>query len=118
MKNFKDLLVWQKSIELVVSVYTITKGFPTEEKYGLTNQLRRAAISIPSNIAEGNMRSTGRDFKQFVAIARGPCSEVETQNIIAERLGYIQNDDCAQLSKQIDELSRMLGSFYASLSKQ
>jgi len=110
MKNFKDLFVWQKSIELVVLVYKITKDFPAEEKYGLSNQMRRAGVSIPSNIAEGHIRSTEKDFGQFLAIARGSCAELETQNIIGRRLGYINESDYAIFSGKIDEVARMLGS--------
>lgn len=79
MKNFKELIVWQKSIDLVVLVYKITRDFPSDEKFGLINQMRRAAASIPSNISEGHMRSTDKDFRQFLSIARGSCAELETQ---------------------------------------
>ncbi|MBI4092783.1 MAG: four helix bundle protein [Candidatus Kerfeldbacteria bacterium] len=88
MKNFKELRVWQKSIKLVTQVYEITKRFPDDEKYGLVIQMRRSAVSIPSNIAEGHMRTTNKDFKQFLSIARGSCAELETQVVIAAELGY------------------------------
>ena len=115
MKNFKDLVVWQKSMDLVTSVYRATKTFPTEEKYGLANQMRRAAVSIPSNIAEGNMRTTDKDFRQFISIARGSCSELETQTIIAARLDYLRDDEQKELLKITEEVAKMLGSLFAKL---
>lgn len=108
MKNFKELIVWQKSIELVVAVYGAAKNFPSEEKYGLANQMRRAAISISSNIAEGHMRSTNKDFGQFLSIARGSCAELETQNVISKKLGYVGEGDYIALDSKIEEISKML----------
>ena len=116
MKNFKELKVWQKGIELVVIVYTITTTFPEEEKYGLRAQMRRAAVSIPSNIAEGHLRKTAKDFKQFLSIARGSCAELETQIIIAHKLGFIQDGDFNKLSLKVEELSKMLSSFYSKIN--
>lgn len=115
MKNFKDLLIWQKSIELVIFVYKITKQFPDEEKYGLINQMRRSAVSIPSNIAEGHMRSTNKDFRQFISIARGSLAELETQSIISYELKYIKDDIYKELMIKIEEITRMLSSFYSKL---
>ena len=92
MKDFRNLIVWQKSLGLVVFVYEITKNFPQEERYGLANQMRRAAVSIPSNIAEGHMRTTNKDFRQFLSVARGSCAELETQCVIAYKLGYINDE--------------------------
>ncbi|MBI4090183.1 MAG: four helix bundle protein [Candidatus Kerfeldbacteria bacterium] len=86
MIDFKDLRVWQRSIALVKRVYTITKNFPNDEKYGLVAQIRRSAISIPSNIAEGHLRGTKKEFRQFVVIARGSCAELETQLVLAHEL--------------------------------
>ncbi len=116
MKNFKELKVWQKGIELVAIVYKITSSFPEEEKYGLIAQMRRAAVSIPSNIAEGHLRKTAKDFKQFLSIARGSCAELETQIIIAHKLGFIQDDDFNKLSPKVEELSKMLSSFYSKIN--
>jgi four helix bundle protein len=87
VRRYSDLLAWQKAMELVEEVYNITKGFPQDERYGLTNQIRKAAVSIPSNIAEGQSRGS-RDFIRFLSIAHGSLSEVETQMEIALRLGY------------------------------
>lgn len=116
MKNFKELKVWQKGIELVALVYTVTTTFPEEEKYGLSAQMRRAAVSIPSNIAEGHLRKTAKDFKQFLSIARGSCAELETQIIIAHKLGFIQDDYVNKLSPKVEELSKMLSSFYSKIN--
>lgn len=115
MKNFKDLLIWQKSIELVTFVYKTTKYFPDEEKYGLTNQMRRSAVSVPSNIAEGHMRSTNKDFRQFISIARGSLAELETQSVISYELKYVKDDIYKELTKKIEEITRMLSSFYSKL---
>ncbi|MCK4398698.1 MAG: four helix bundle protein [Methanophagales archaeon] len=116
MKNFKELKVWQKGIELVAIVYKITSSFPEEEKYGLIAQMRRAAVSIPSNIAEGHLRKTAKDFKQFLSIARGSCAELETQIIIAHELDFIHGDNFENLSSKIEELSKMLSSFYSKIN--
>jgi four helix bundle protein len=118
MKSFKELNVWQKGIELVEMIYKITASFPEEEKYGLSAQMRRAAVSIPSNIAEGHLRKTAKDFKQFLSIARGSCAELETQIIISYKLGFIQEDNFSDLSSRIEELSKMLSSFYSKINSK
>lgn len=116
MKNFKDLLVWQKAVDLVTFVYNVTKEFPDEERYGITSQMRRSAVSIPSNIAEGHMRTTDKDFRQFISISRGSCAELETQTTIAYKLGYIKEEDLYNLlTSKIEEVAKMLSSFYAKL---
>ncbi|MEK7212390.1 MAG: four helix bundle protein [Patescibacteria group bacterium] len=115
MRNFKELTVWNKSIELVVLVYKLTSGFPKSEDFGLTSQMRRAAVSIPSNIAEGHMRTTTKDFKQFLAIARGSCAELETQGIIAHRLGYLSRTDFESLMSEIETVARMSSALYSKL---
>ena len=88
-RNYRDLIAWQKAMDLVEAVYRTTAEFPREECYGLTAQIRRAAVSIPSNIAEGQGRRTRKEFLRFLSIAHGSLREVETQVLIAERLGYI-----------------------------
>ena len=93
IKNHKDLEVWKKSMDLVSNIYKITESFPNKELYGLTNQIRRAAVSVPSNIAEGAARSSKKEFIQFLYIALGSLSEFETQIIIANRLEYLNNLD-------------------------
>ena len=106
MKSHKDLLVWQKSVDLVVRIYSATHGWPKEEMYGLTAQIRRAAVSILSNIAEGAGRAGQKEFSRFLSIAMGSLAEVETQIVIAEKLGFLT--DAADLNKGLQEIRRML----------
>ncbi len=106
MKNHYDLDVWKKSIELVKDIYEVSKFFPKEEIYGLTSQIRRAAVSIPSNIAEGASRQSNKEFIQFLYIALGSSSEVETQLIIAKELSFIK--DTEYILKQIKEIKKMI----------
>src|SRR5262249_3045343 len=113
MRHYKDLLVWQKAIELVTQVYIVTRSFPREELYGLTSQIRRAAVSVPSNIAEGQARLSPGEFRQFLGIARGSLAELDTQLIIAEKLGYITLP--CPLFEQLVEVGRMLSGLLASL---
>lgn len=94
-RNYRDLIAWQKAIALVESVYTATQSFPAEERFGLSSQLRRAVVSIPSNIAEGQGRHTSKEFIQFLSVAHGSLREVETQIIITQRLA-ITNDATAE----------------------
>jgi len=107
IKNYKDLNIWKRSIELVEDIYKLTKSFPKEELYGLTSQMRRAAVSIPSNIAEGFTRFHNKEYRQFLYISLGSCSELSTQIIIASRLEYFDNNKVEQLLNEIDEICRM-----------
>ncbi len=93
VRHYRDLVAWQRAMDLAVDVYELTSRFPAQELYALTNQVRRAAVSIPSNIAEGQGRGVGREFAHHLRIAAGSLNEVETQLLLAERLGYI--DSCA-----------------------
>jgi len=113
IKNYKDLAVWQKGRILVKLVYQLTKHFPKEEIYGLTSQLRRSVVSVPSNIAEGHSRSGTKDFIQFISI--GSLAEVETQIILAEDLEYVASAHTESLYKNIQELQRMLHALRSSL---
>lgn len=106
ISSYKDLIVWQKSVELVSKVYEITRLFPEEEKYGLTSQIRRSAVSIPSNIAEGYGRGSSKTYLQFLSIARGSLFELETQFHIARKLNFISVNDDIEII--ISEISRML----------
>ena len=115
MNSYKELIVWQKSIELVIQIYKVTKAFPKEEMYGLTSQMQRAAVSIPSNIAEGHERNSSKEFVQFLYISRGSLAELETQVIIAEKLGYINQEektcilnDCYEIGKMINGLLKSI----------
>lgn len=105
--NFKELRIWQKGIDLVEDIYTLTREFPHEEQYGLTSQMRRCAISIPSNIAEGFRRYHNKEYKQFLYIALGSAAELETQLIITRKLGYISNSSYEKTTNEIDHFSRM-----------
>ena len=105
IKTHKDLDVWKKSMDLVEEVYHLTKGFPDSEKYGLINQIRRCAISVPSNIAEGSARNTSKETTQFCYISLGSLAELETQLLIAERLKYYESTD---ILDNVIEIRRML----------
>ena len=113
-RDYKDLIVWQKAIDLVVEIYTVTKTFPKEELYGLTSQLRRCAVSVPSNIAEGQGRLTRGEFRQFLGHAKGSLGEMETQLIIADRLGYPKGSQ-THLG-QLAEVARLLNGLLNSLT--
>ncbi|MBN9337657.1 MAG: four helix bundle protein [Chryseobacterium sp.] len=102
-------------MDLVTKIYKVTEKFPSNEIYGLTSQLRRASVSIPSNIAEGNTRRSKADYVQFLRIARGSCSEVETQIIISKNLGFIDENSFEELSFNIIEISKMLSGLINSL---
>jgi four helix bundle protein len=117
-RSYKDLVAWQKSMDLVTATYRITGGFPRDELFGLTSQLRRAAVSIPSNIAEGQGRLSEKEFRYFLGQARGSLMEVETQLQIAENLGYLQKEQMAPLWQSCAEVGRILNGLLASVSKQ
>lgn len=116
LKTYKELLVWQKSIRLVKEVYAKTAMFPADERFGLCAQMRRSAVSIPSNIAEGYGRQTRPDYLRFLYIAIGSLYELETQLTIALELGFLANDVYGELGAQVRELERMLSSMKAKLS--
>jgi len=115
MGNYKELLVWQKSVHLVTEIYTCTKVFPKEEIYALTSQIRRSSVSIPSNIAEGHSRRSTLDYIQFLKIARGSCAELETQLIIARNLNYLRLEDFQKLSEITSEIAKMLNAIITKL---
>jgi four helix bundle protein len=115
MFNFEKLDVWQKSIAFADLTYSVTRGFPTDERFGLTNQMRRAAVSISSNIAEGTSRSSRNDFARFVEIATGSLFEVISQAYIGRNQGFLQESDFTKLYTAADEQSRMLSGLRRSL---
>ena len=117
MAHFKELLVWQKSIDFVTEIYRITETFPKTEIYGLISQIRRAAVSVPSNIAEGNSRRSNPDYLQFLKISRGSCAEIETQLIISRNLNFLDEDDYLKLNHEIIEISKMLNGLINSLKQ-
>ncbi len=110
MQNFKNLLVWQKAHLLVKGVYTITNDFPKDELYGITSQLRRSSVSIPTNIAEGTGRGSDADFKRFLQIAFGSASEVEYLILLSHELKYISDSQTRPIENQIIEVKKMLSS--------
>jgi len=114
-QSYRDLIAWQKAMQLVTDIYRETKSFPIEERYGLTNQLRKAAVSVPSNIAEGQARFSPREFHRFLSIARGSLVEVETQIEIATNLGFLAHAAGSRLHKQTSELGRILNALLASI---
>lgn len=115
--SYQELIGWRKSMALVSEIYRLTQSFPKDEMYGLTSQIRRAAVSIPSNIAEGQGRLTPGEFRQFLGHARGSAFEVETQVIIARDLGYLQEDKTNHLVEQIQEVGRILTGLLVSLDR-
>ena len=115
MKSYRDLLVWQRALELAVQIYRLSDGFPRTEIYGLTSQLRRAGASVPSNIAEGYGRGTRREYVQFLLIAQGSLKELETQTILAQRLNYATNAQAEEVLSEAEVIGKMLGSLIRSL---
>jgi four helix bundle protein len=118
MKTHKDLDVWKNSIELVKAVYKITSNFPKEELYSFTNQIRRAAVSIPSNLAEGAGRNHNKEFIQFLYIAQGSLSELETQLIIAKELDFIKGDILESLIIRLNQIRAQLVGLIKYLQKK
>ncbi|MCH7401688.1 four helix bundle protein [Belliella kenyensis] len=113
--NFKNLKVWEKSVDLAVKVYELTAEFPSEEKYGITSQMRRSSVSIPSNIAEGSAKNSSKSFLNSLDISLGESFELETQAIIARRVG-IMNDSAFQLlENEISEVQRMINGFIQTI---
>ena len=113
MRGYRDLVVWQKAMELVTDVYRVTSDFPKYELYGLTGQIRRAAVSVPSNLAEGHGRTSRREFHQFIRQARGSLVEVETQLEIARNLGYLSPPLASELLAKAGRVGRMLNGLRA-----
>src|SRR6266576_2078989 len=118
IRGYRDLIVWQDSMDLVVTVYRITATFPKEERYSLVNQLRRAAVSVPSNIAEGHGRSRTGDYLHHLSVAVGSLRKVETQVQIARRLEYITEDHQRQLLHSCNAIAKMLGGLIRSLRRR
>jgi four helix bundle protein len=117
MHNLKELKIWNKAIHLSVEVYRATADYPSDERIGLTSQSRRAAVSIPSNIAEGAGRNSNKEFNNFLGIANGSSYDLQTQLIISNKLNLLNNDILDDLLKQIDELQKMTYAFQKTLSQ-
>jgi four helix bundle protein len=114
--SYKDLIVWQKSIQVVTTVYRLTANFPVDERFGLISQMRRAAVSVPSNIAEGQARRTTPDFIRFISTAEGSLAELDTQIVISIELNYCSSEAAKELYGLVDEIRRMLNALRRSLA--
>jgi len=116
VSSHRELIVWQKAMDMVVRVYEVSKFFPSSETYGLTSQLRRAAVSVPANIAEGSSRGSAKDYCQFLAVAKGSLMETETLLTVAVRLNYVGEADVADAYGLITEISKMLTAIRSKLT--
>ena len=116
MHNYNNLQIWQQAMDLVEEIYKLTASFPIEEKFGMVSQMTRAAVSIPSNIAEGAGRNSDKDFAHFISIAIGSLYELNTQIVLSERLGYINQSQSQELQKKLDNLQRKSVSFKSKLN--
>lgn len=116
IKSYRDLLIWQKSMLLAKQVYQLSQSFPKEETYGLTNQIRRACVSVPSNIAEGHARRSSAEFRNFLSIANGSLAEIDTQQQLAADLDYIKTSESESLYNLIIELRKMITALQSKLS--
>src|SRR3954447_18504898 len=117
-QNYKDLLVWQKAVALAKATYQITQSFPSEEKFRLVSQMRRAAVSIPSNLAEGEARHTPGEFVQFISHAEGSSAELDTQLILSVELGFCKQATAIAIYELIDEVRRMLNALRRAISRR
>lgn len=115
MHKFKELEIWKRSRIFCSSIYSITTNFPESEKFGLSNQLQRASVSIPSNIAEGSSRNSNKDFSRFLEITLGSCYEIETQLLIAFDLEFISKEEQNRLSYELEEIIKMISKFKSTL---
>ena len=118
MHNFRELKIWQRSIELAEVVYKTTVNFPLEEKYGLVSQLRRSAVSVASNIAEGAGRATNKQFKYFLGVAMGSCNELQTQLELSFRFGFLTKEEVDRLNDEIIQIYKMILVLYNSLKDE
>ena len=118
VRSYRDLLVWQRAVDFVAEIYRLSAGFPREERFGLTAQLRRAGVSVAANIAEGSGRATSRDFMNFLSYARASLNEAESMVFVAQRLGFVRPADCTESLRLADETSRMLAGLLVSIRKR
>lgn len=116
--NFRDLIVWQKAMDLVVAVYELTAKFPKEEIFGLTFQLRKAAVSVPSNIAEGQARWSTKEFLHHLSIAHGSTAEVETQTLVSVRLKYVEQSEADDVLRRANEVNKLINGLANSLENR
>lgn len=118
MQRYRDLEVWKRSHALVLRIYQLTKSFPDDERFGMTSQLRRAAVSVPANIAEGSKRRTNQDFARFLNISEGSMSEADYLLLCSKDLGYVPESALKPIAKEIDEISRMLYRLRTKVEKE
>ena len=118
VRSYRDLIVWQKAMDLVRAIYNLTTSFPTDERFGLISQVRRAAVSVPSNIAEGPARHTSREFVQFISHAEGSLAEVDTQLTLSNQLGFCNGPQTVEIFSLIEEIRKMLMSLRGRLDGQ
>ena len=117
IQNYRDLIVWQKAMDLAEEIHRLSKTFPREELYGLTSQIRRAAVSVPSNIAEGHARQSTAEFRNFLSISLGSLAEVDTQQLLAQRFEYLTPEQATKATQLMEEIAKMLHSLRAKLAK-
>ena len=118
VQSYRDLIAWNKAMELVTEIYRVTRNFPKEELFGLMSQLRRAAVSIPSNIAERKGRLSKGEFRQFLGNARGSLAEVETQILIAQNLSYLDEPETNRLLTKVEEMGKILNGLISAIKNQ
>src|SRR5688500_13908189 len=118
IENYRDLVVWNRAVDFVVEIYRISAGFPREEQFGLTAQMRRASVSVSNNIAEGSGRATSRDLLNFLSHARGSLKEAESMVFVAQRLRFVSAADCIEALRLADETSRMLAGLRTRIKKR
>lgn len=118
MHNFKELKVWQKAVDLAVKIYTVTKTFPSEEKFGLVSQMRRAGVSVPSNIAEGCAKTSSKSLVNSLEVSLGESFELETQMIISERVGILDKELARELESDLSEIQRMIMGFKTTIESK
>lgn len=117
MHNFREFQVWQRGIQLVKNIYQLTSSFPSEEKFGIISQIRRCAVSIPSNIAEGSGRKTNKDFSNFLSISLGSQFELETQLIISNEIGFLSDEQLSNTTQELNEIQKMTRTLIEKFSK-
>jgi len=118
LRSYRDLLVWQKALDLTILIYRLSEGFPRTEIYGLTSQVRRASVSVPSNITEGYGRGSRKEYLQFLSVAQGSLKEMETQTILAQRLNYATAAQADRVLAESEVVGKMLGGLIRSLRPQ
>ena len=117
-KSYRDLEVWQRSMQFAKRIYQVTQAFPSDERFGLTNQLRRASVSVPSNLAEGHARFGAGEFSRFISIAMGSIAEIETQVLLSQDLGYLKQTTTEELLAELETIGKMLRGLAKSIGKR